>query len=108
MLVSFHTKAHGDITMFGDVAVALLKLAGLSGNVPTAILAADIPAVLQRLGAGLAQHGAMAPASADGAAKAVDQDAEPAVPLGQRAVPLVALLRAAHAAGADVLIRPRR
>ena len=49
MLVNFHTKAHGDVTTFGDVAVALLKLAGLSGNVPTAILAADIPAALERL-----------------------------------------------------------
>jgi hypothetical protein len=111
MLVTFHTKAHGDITMFGEIAVALLKLGGLSGNVPTAILAADIPAVLGRLGAGLAEHGHAAPALA-GATPASpssrDDDAEPPVPLGQRAVPLVALLRAAHAAGADVLIRPRR
>jgi hypothetical protein len=114
MLVTFHTKAHGDITMFGEIAVALLKLGGLSGNVPTAILAADIPAVLSRLGAKLAEHGNAAPAVANSAQAASvappsrHDDAEPPVPLGQRAVPLVALLRAAHAAGADILVRPRR
>jgi hypothetical protein len=113
VLVTFHTKAHGDITMFGDIAVALLKLAGLSGNVPTAILAAEIPGVLERLGAGLAEHrhAAQRPSSAEprsAAASRDDEDAEPAVPLGQRAVPLVALLRAAHAADADVLVQPSR
>jgi hypothetical protein len=114
MLVTFHTKAHGDITMFGEIAVALLKLGGLSGNVPTAILAADIPAVLSRLGAALEEHGHAAPGlagtaqAANIAAPTREDDAEKPVPLGQRALPLVALLRAAHAAGADVLIRPRR
>jgi len=109
MLVTFRTKAHGDITMFGDVAVALLKLAGLSGNVPTAILAADVPGVLARLGTGLSEHGPAAPRPAAAKARSAavsrdDEEAEPAVSLGQRAVPLVALLRAAHAAGADVLV----
>lgn len=113
MLVTFHTKAHGDITMFGDVAVALLKLGGLSGNVPTAILAADIPGVLARLGSGLSEQGHAAPRPAaakprSAAAPRDDEEAEAAVPLGQRAVPLMTLLRAAHAAGADVLVQPSR
>src|SRR5262245_50924934 len=99
--------------MFGDVAVALLKLAGLSGNVPTAILAADIPAALERLLAGLAEHGHTAPpAGAEprlGAPRRDDeQRAEPPVPLNHRARPLVDLLRAASSAGADVLIRAQK
>src|SRR5690606_24478116 len=59
MLVTFSTKAHPDITMFGDVAVQLLKLAGHSGTVPSAILARDIPATLARL------EGGLPPASAE-------------------------------------------
>ncbi|NBR29570.1 MAG: DUF1840 family protein, partial [Betaproteobacteria bacterium] len=48
MLVKFDSEA-GQILMFGDVAVALLKLMGQSGTVPGAILAPDIPAAVERL-----------------------------------------------------------
>jgi hypothetical protein len=102
MIVKFRTKAHADITMFGDVAVALLKVAGLSGTVPTAILGKDIPEVLVRLERGLQR----APAQPqDTATKpADDPDQEPPVPLTRRALPLLGLLRAAAAAGADVIV----
>ncbi len=53
MLVTFTTKAYADITMFGDVAVSLLKMMGHSGTVPGAILAADVPAALGRLTAAI-------------------------------------------------------
>ncbi|MEA1053075.1 DUF1840 family protein, partial [Lamprobacter modestohalophilus] len=33
MLITFETKAHANITMFGDVAVTLIKLMGHSGAV---------------------------------------------------------------------------
>jgi hypothetical protein len=102
MLATFRTKAHGDITMFGDVAVALLKLAGLSGTVPTAILAKDIPEALARLERALPRAQAQ---PQDTARKpADDPDHEPPVPLTRRALPLIGLLRAAAAAGADVLV----
>lgn len=103
MLVTFNTKAHAEITMFGDVAVELLKLAGLSGNVPSAILAADASETLARLERGLAQR-----KTADsGNAADADPDAEPVVPLDRRALPLIALLRDAAAAGTDVMIEAR-
>ena len=44
MLVTFKTEAYASITMFGDVAVALIKLMGHSGTVPGAVLAEDVPA----------------------------------------------------------------
>jgi hypothetical protein len=44
MLVTSTTKTYADITMFGDIALTLLKKMGHSANVPGAILAADIPA----------------------------------------------------------------
>ena len=115
MLVTFRTKAHADITMFGNVAVDLLKLAGMTGTVPTAILADDIPSVIARLEEGLAQRNT--PLPEDPSVKAAggvrdpakyDPDAEPAVPLGHRALPLLALLRDADAAGADVIVSASR
>jgi hypothetical protein len=53
MFVTFTTEAYADITMFGDVAVSLLKKMGHSGTVPSAILAADIRAALSRLKAAI-------------------------------------------------------
>jgi len=110
MLVTFRTKAHADITMFGDVAIELLKLAGMSGTVPSAILAADISAVRATLEEGLAQRRAL-PEKSDGAvgtAPSRDPEAERPVPLDRRAWPLLELLRHADAAGADVLILASR
>jgi len=103
MLVTFKTKAQGDITMFGDVAVELLKLAGLSGTVPTAILAADTADAVARLESALA-HLKTADA---GSAPSTDPDEERKVPLERRALPLIALLRRAAAAGTDVMIEAR-
>ena len=37
MLVTFSTSAYADITMFGDVALRLLKLMGHSATVPGAM-----------------------------------------------------------------------
>jgi hypothetical protein len=103
MLVTFKTKAHADITMFGDVAVELLKLAGLSGHVPTAILAADTAATVARLEGALARLNT----SDTGIAADADPDEERAVPLDLRALPLIALLRRAAEAGTDVMIEAR-
>jgi hypothetical protein len=104
MLVTFRTKAHSDITMFGDVAVQLLKLAGHSGTVPSAILAHDIPAALVRLEGGLPLAAAAPEVDRDKLADPDDGDAGPAIPLRRRALPLLQLLRAADAAGTDVMI----
>ncbi len=96
MLVTFSTNAYADITMFGDVAVALLKMMGHSGTVPSAILAADVPAALGRLTAGI-EAAEEVPSVDDG-----DED-EPRVSLSHRALPLVNLLTAAVEDGCDVM-----
>ncbi len=49
MLVTFFCPAYANITMFGDVAVRLLKMMGHSGTVPSALLAENVPAALGRL-----------------------------------------------------------
>jgi len=102
MLVTFRSKAWGNITMFGDVAVTLLKMMGHSGTVPSALLARDIPAALARLKQALAaiepEHsGAEEPRPGE------EDDAQPAVGLGLRAYPLIEMLSAAAAQDCDVM-----
>jgi len=102
MLVTFETQAHANITMFGEVAVTLLKLMGQSGTVPGAILAADVPAALERLRAAVAEQSAV-PLDPSGAAGAEDDGAQQHVSLGHRALPLIELLQAAAAARENVM-----
>lgn len=100
MLVTFTTKAYADITMFGDVAVTLLKMMGHSGTVPGAIVAADVPAALDRLRRAIDTDKG-APAGRPEAPPGDDDD--PPVSLARRALPLLELLAAAAARKADVM-----
>jgi len=96
MLVTFTTDAYADITMFGDVALAMLKMMGHSTTVPGAILAADVPAALSRLTAAIEAEKAAPPVE--------DKDAdEPVVSLAHRALPLIDLLAAAAKAESNVM-----
>ncbi len=96
MLVTFTTNAHADTTLFGDVALALLKMMGHSATVPGAILAADVPAALSRLTAAIEAEKASLPVE--------NKDAdEPIVSMARRALPLINLLAAAAKADADVM-----
>lgn len=93
MLITFKTPVHADITMFGDVAKALIKLMGHSGAVPGAILAEDVPRALERLRLGVARN-PDAPLNPDG------EEDDPAsqresVTLSRRAMPLIDLLESA-------------
>lgn len=106
MLVTFTTNAYSDITMFGTAAVALLKLMGQSGNVPGAILAADVPAALKSLREGLAEMSAEeALHEGEDTRSAFDDEEEEKMPIGlhTRAGPLISLLEAAAAANQNVL-----
>ena len=104
MLVTFHTKAYANITMFGDVAKQLLELLGHSGTIPSAIKAEDVPAALARLEAALQQRRAADAADLkEGDRRRDDYDAPRKVTLSQRAVPLLELLRAAVANKAHVM-----
>jgi hypothetical protein len=96
VLVRFDSRV-GGFTMFGEVAVQLLKMMGHSGTVPSALLAKDIPQALARLEAALAA----APA-ATGEASGED-GGTPKVSLRQRAYPLIELLARAAQADCDVL-----
>ena len=96
MLVTFTTDAYADITMFGDVALAMLKMMGHSATVPGAILAADVPAALSKLTTAIDAGKVSAPVE--------DEDAEePVVSMANRALPLLDLLAAAANADKDVM-----
>jgi len=96
MLVTFTTKAYADITMFGDVALSLLKMMGHSGTVPSAILAADVPQALTLLKSTL-------DAKAEQVSSLSTNDDEAKVSMHNRALPLLALLAAAAKQEADVM-----
>ena len=96
MLVTFTTDAYADITMFGDVAHAMLKMMGHSVTVPGAILAADVPEALSRLSAAIDAEKSSPPVEGK------DAD-EPVVSIANRALPLINLLAAAAKADTDVM-----
>ena len=99
MLVTFSCAAYADITMFGDVAVRLLKLMGHSGTVPSALLAEDVQAALERLEAAIeADKRSPEPERSE-----TGRDEEPAVSLSHRALPVMELLKAAAKAKCDVM-----
>ncbi len=102
MLVTFQTPAHANITMFGEVAKTLIQLMGHSGGVPGALLAADVPAALERLRSAVSEQPDthLDPAPARGAP---DDGDERHVSLAHRAMPLIDLLSAAAAAGENVM-----
>jgi len=96
MLVTFTTNAYADITMFGDVALAMLKMMGHSATVPGAILAADVPVALSRLTAAIDAEKASPPVA--------HRDADDSVvSMAHRGLPLINLLTAAAKAESDVM-----
>lgn len=99
MLVTFRTKAAGPITMFGDSAIALLKLMGQTGELPGGIKAAEIGGALAKLRTSLGNT-PKPPAERD----AHDGERrEVPVSLQRRAVPLIDLLERAQRAATDVM-----
>jgi hypothetical protein len=97
MLVTFSSPAYADITMFGDVAVSLLKLMGHSGTVPSALLAEDVQPALEQLESALKKQAALQePDESSG-------DEEDNVSLMHRAMPLIELLKASAADECNVM-----
>lgn len=104
MIVKFSTRA-GALTMHGDAAVALLRAMGHSGTVPGAILAAELPAALERLQQFLARQAAAPPPAEPDAAEeeGEEREREPPVSLRMRAVPFIDMLETAIARGSDLM-----
>lgn len=99
MLVTFKTSAHADIIMFGDVAKQLLKMMGHSGTIPSAMVADEVPAALERLKHAVEAERAEEAKRRDNVEQADDQS----VSLKYRALPLIELLSAAVRKHCDVM-----
>ncbi len=103
MLVTFRTSASGDITMFGDPAVKLLRLMGHSGTVPSAMNPEDIPEALEKLGKALAEMATEPVVTKDEELESTDNFSDEPVSLRNRALPLIELFEAAAAEDVPVL-----
>lgn len=86
MLITFKSKKHGDIMMFGNVALSLIKLMGHSDTVPGSIPAEEVPAALKRLQDSLKAQ------QSDNDNVAEDDNPEVPVNINTRAMPLIEML----------------
>ncbi len=103
MMVTFESEV-GRITLFGDVAVQLIRMMGRTGTVPSALTASEIPAALAKLQQALdAADRVPAEASTE---DDEETDKKGAVSMRQRAFPLIKLLEDAAREGSDVLWAP--
>ena len=91
MLVKFKSEAGQSILMFGDTARTLLVSMGMSGDIPGAIAAKDLPQAIHKLKQALVTH----VATDDEPSSAGDDSRKPNIPLSVRAYPLLQLLEAA-------------
>ncbi|MDQ5911278.1 MAG: hypothetical protein QG599_3375 [Pseudomonadota bacterium] len=101
MIVTFKSRAHADILMFGDIAVSLLKLMGHSGTVPGALQAGDIPEALDHLKKALAINETVVADASDPVEE--EESGERTINLLHRALPLIELLTASVTAKCDVM-----
>ncbi|WP_029407684.1 DUF1840 domain-containing protein [Thiomicrorhabdus sp. Milos-T2] len=99
MLVTFKTKAHAGVTMFGDVASYMINKMGHSGTIPSAILAEDVPEALDLLTKAIKANSATFTETNN---SAWDDDAS-SISQQSRAMPLIELLKAAAEEKCDVM-----
>jgi len=96
MLVTFKTDVYANITMFGNDALAMLKMMGHSGTIPSAILAEDVSVALERLVTAIDAQKTTQPIQ--------DKEGDaPTVSLVNRSLPLIELLTAAAKAKCNVM-----
>ena len=92
MLITFKSRAHADVIMFGEVALKLIKLMGRGETVPSAIEPEDIPQALKLLREGVAVEDA---AVKENETEDVEDEEAEQVSIHNRALPLIELLNAA-------------
>ncbi|HHX8267678.1 MULTISPECIES: DUF1840 domain-containing protein [Vibrio diabolicus subgroup] len=94
MLITFRCHSHSNVTMFGDIAIKMIKMMGHSGSVPGSISVQDIPDALSRLTSALAAQEAIEKNNSQAMEEDEEQE-EQTVSLGRRAFPLIELLKSA-------------
>lgn len=97
MLLTFRTDA-GDITMFKNDALTMLKMMEHSATIPVAILAADVPAALSQLKTAVDKEKASFSNE-----NTEPETEEPSVSMAHRALPLYDLLTTAAKKSSNVM-----
>jgi hypothetical protein len=98
VLITFSSKNSGSFTMFGDIALQLIKLMGHSGTIPGALAAEDVPRALAQLNSALSSPVIDIPLP-----NADDANDEQPIGLQQRAAPLIEMLIHAVTANSYVM-----
>jgi hypothetical protein len=99
MIVTFSSKAAGDVIMFGDVAHRLMKIMGKEADAKGIITVEQLPEAIAHLRAAIAadKEARAAQAAEDEVNGDHGDTGRPApISLAQRAVPLLELLEWAH------------
>ncbi|WP_311568158.1 DUF1840 domain-containing protein [Photobacterium arenosum] len=99
MLITFHSQASANITMFGDVAKQLIHMMGYCENIPGIIDVDDVPQALSNLQSKLAEAEKQAPVQQAETEAEEDpwEDQEPQISMMTRARPLIEMLESAIA-----------
>ena len=105
-LVVFRSKAAGEIFMFAETARRIFEIIGRSDAPRGVITAEQVPEALQRLVSAVDEEKAQLKAAQDEAERS-DKEGDGTVQqrpitLGQRAFPLIEMLRAAQKKSVDV------
>ncbi|CAM3040905.1 DUF1840 domain-containing protein [Vibrio mytili] len=103
MLITFRCKAYANVMMFGDVALHMLQLMGVSQTVPSSISPTEAATALSNLKAAIEQEKARAQDEDKQDEDNDDEWAPTPVSLSSRAIPLIELLSAAVADDCDVM-----
>ncbi|PKM19827.1 MAG: DUF1840 domain-containing protein [Gammaproteobacteria bacterium HGW-Gammaproteobacteria-15] len=101
MIVTFKSKASGDLIYFKDVALKLLTLMGRDDKVPSALFAEDVATALTQLQQGLTaiaetEREKAAQTEAEAAGTGQSGAGKAYVSLNVRALPLVEMLQKAQ------------
>lgn len=110
MLITFTTKVHHDVVMFGDIATVFLRIMGESEQPPGILRGDDINKAATRLRSWLEARAPEKNTDSDSDADAGTDDETPRerqkrVSLQHRALPLLELMDAAARKQTDVIWR---
>ena len=107
MLFKFKSKATGDLIMLELNGRRVLQIIGKDPSVTGIILPAQMPAALAALESAIAAEEAAIQAAKNAKSDASDEPAKrglsDAVPLRQRALPFMELLKSSHSAGVEIV-----
>lgn len=103
MLITFKSHAAQDLIMMKDLALTLMGIIGKHLGERGVITTEELPRAIHKLEAAVSDARRDHPAESTVSPQNQDEDEEEPLHLGQRAFPLLDMLRASQREGCDVL-----